>query len=712
MGGQIAIGLLILGVGIAGHPVAVHAAATEALQEQVTAIFQQRCSACHGPAGVRRYDEAKGGFDYVLDLDRLAAGGKLINPGDPQASKLFSLVSRDKMPYGADTFAEEPVPDDEKAVIHAWIASLGQPQDNKRALLSDQFILDSIAADLAALPAPRRRQARHVTLTHLFNAGEPEDRLEVYRQGVGKLFNSLTWESKPVIPQAIDADATILRVFLDELGWSGGLWTDIATFDLNELNNLNNAANNFNPDDARSLAYGKATPAAGPDLKRRGFLRRTDPDEAPYVYLKADWFAFVTSRPPLYHDILEMPFTLNGIEKFLDVDRRANIKEHRVARAGMVESGVGLNNRLVERHDAKWGAYWLSYDFGEDLEDQDLLRYPLGPYGFSASFRHDGGEAIFNLPNGLQAYLLVTDEGFRIDKAPINIVQDATHPTDSTIINGASCFSCHADGMNAAKDEVCAFAQTAGSFTPEQLSEIEALYPPDEVFQPLLTADRDRFHQALRNAGIDPALRDPQGNEPITALIRRFERPLDLKLAAAEFGLDTTQFLSRLDQTNDKDLKDITARLKQANLPRNQFITAFSDIQKVTNNDKLQIPQLADLAPAQEKADKLADLRKLAELTAARREPAIAPVPDDKAWLVQLASGQKLDASEWDGGQLKEEHAALIGELAFRIEKAKLDQGTFYRIQFGPLDNRNQAKALCERLESADQACLVVQPQT
>ena len=90
----------------------------------------------------------------------LATAGKLINPGNPQDSKLFTMVSRNQMPDGADTFAEDPVPEEEKAIIQAWIASLDQSQGSQRALITDQFILDSIAADLAAMPGPRQFQAR------------------------------------------------------------------------------------------------------------------------------------------------------------------------------------------------------------------------------------------------------------------------------------------------------------------------------------------------------------------------------------------------------------------------------------------------------------------------------------------------------------------------------------------------------------------------
>ena len=59
----------------------------------------------------------------------------------------------------------------------------------------------------------------------------------------------------------------------------------------------------------------------------------------------------------------------------------------------------------------------------------NLFRFPLGP-AFAdnpfpnQAFEHAGGEIIFNLPNGLQGYLLVDAKGDRIDAGPIDIVGD------------------------------------------------------------------------------------------------------------------------------------------------------------------------------------------------------------------------------------------------------------------------------------------------
>lgn len=575
---------------------AVEASLAE-LTPQVEAIFNARCTACHGPANVRRYDEAKGGFDYVLDLDRLAAARKLVSPGDPEGSKLYSLVASDEMPAGAKVFAEEPVPDAEKEVIRQWIAALGADQlAGAQDFISDADILAAIEADLATLPAAQADTTRYVSMAHLHNGGEDAGQLEIYRQGITKLVNSLSWQPEVVEPVAVGPANTLIRIDLPALGWSAGLWQDIASFNLNEYS-LTAAAFNILGDQDRARSYGKAT--------AMGAFRFADAateryDHPAFGFLKADWFAFVTARPPLYHDILNLPGNAAALEKRLGVDRRENIAEHRVMRAAVADSGVSLANRLVERHDAEYGAYWISYDFAENVGTQDLFAHPLGPYGsvFSA-FRHDAGEIIFNLPNGFQAYLLATDEGFRVDTAPQAIVQDSLHPNDSTVINGASCIACHADGMNAITDEIRPYVLAADTFSAAERDEILAIYPEDAVFQAALRGDKKRFQDALAAAGVDPGLRDSQGNEPTTSLIRRFERPVGYALAAAEFGLTTEQFAQRVNATGNVDLADINNRLNATDLPREQFVTAFVTLAKnIVEDSDFTVPELIDPAAA------------------------------------------------------------------------------------------------------------------
>lgn len=87
--------------------------------------------------------------------------------------------------------------------------------------------------------------------------------------------------------------------------------------------------------------------------------------------------------------------------------------------------------------------------------------------------------------------------------------------------------------------------------------------------------------------------------------------------------------------------------------------------------------------------------------------PAVAPVD---AWRIQLAavSSRASAVSEWD--RLKNRNADLLGTLDLNVQSVKLDSGTFYRIQAGPLADGPAARSLCDALKGRNQACLIVAP--
>ncbi len=173
--------------------------------------------------------------------------------------------------------------------------------------------------------------------------------------------------------------------------------------------------------------------------------------EMPYV--RIDWFVFAASKPPLYHVLLNLPQTDAALEDLLRVNVAANIQQERAIRAAFNRSGVSQHNRLIEWHKSPYGSYWKSYDFGGSTGQKNLFQYPLGPTGSQENFKHDGGEIIFSLPNGLQGYLLVDEAGRRIDQGPTSIVSDPKRP-DKTVTNGVSCMSCHYTGVIPKRDEV------------------------------------------------------------------------------------------------------------------------------------------------------------------------------------------------------------------------------------------------------------------
>ena len=167
----------------------------------------------------------------------------------------------------------------------------------------------------------------------------------------------------------------------------------------------------------------------------------------PFVHV--DWFLATASLPPLYHDILDLPETDDELERELGIDVAKNLQSaqgFRVWRAGLNDSGVSKNNRVVERHQFQHGAYWKSYDFAGNVGVRNIFDHPL-------TFRHDGGEIVFNLPNGLQAYYISDASGSRIDEAPTRIVSNPDE-RDGIVRNGISCIGCHTEGMKTFEDEV------------------------------------------------------------------------------------------------------------------------------------------------------------------------------------------------------------------------------------------------------------------
>src|SRR5262249_41159388 len=157
-----------------------------------------------------------------------------------------------------------------------------------------------------------------------------------------------------------DAAKTILRIDLRDLEWDEGVWDAIL------------AANPY------GVRYQHATAKAC-----SAHTHTTLP------HVRADWFVFAASKPPLYHQVLRLPDTVAALEKRLEVEAEKNIRQERVWRAGFNGSGVSRNNRVIERHRSAYGAYWKSYDFAGNVGRQNLFQHPLGPGQRADEFQHD-----------------------------------------------------------------------------------------------------------------------------------------------------------------------------------------------------------------------------------------------------------------------------------------------------------------------------------
>ena len=235
----------------------------------------------------------------------------------------------------------------------------------------------------------------------------------------------------------------------------------------------------------------------------------------------ADWFIAQASLPPLYHDLLSLPLTDRELETRLEVDVIRNILNApgvRVWRAGTNNSGVSNNNRVIERHSSQHGAYWKSYDFAGSVGTQNIFTHPL-------SFTHDGGEVVFNLPNGLQGYYVTNATGFRLDDAPINIVSNPA-ASDPTVRNGLSCFGCHTEGMKTFEDEVRSVIESNATPAYDKEQALR-LYVEQSEMDALLQKDTDRYKEALEATGGEFG-----GIEPISRFHEVFQGTVDAAYAA------------------------------------------------------------------------------------------------------------------------------------------------------------------------------------
>ena len=279
-----------------------------------------------------------------------------------------------------------------------------------------------------------------------------------------------------------------------------------------------------------------------------------------------DWFVATASLPPLYHDLLSLPLTDRELDTRLEVDVVRNLLNApgvRVWRAGTNDSGVSTNNRVLERHTSRYGAYWKSYDFAGSVGTQNIFTHPL-------SFTHDGGEAIFNLPNGLQGYYLVNASGSRLDGAPINIVSNPA-ASDPTVRNGLSCFGCHTEGMKTFEDQVRSVIESNTNPTYDKAQALR-LYVEQSKMDTLLGEDMDRYRAALVKTGgtVDDI-------EPIQRFHEVFEGPVDVAYAAAVVGLETEVFLNKIKE--NVGLQNIGLLvLESGSMKRDAWTSSFGDI--------------------------------------------------------------------------------------------------------------------------------------
>jgi hypothetical protein len=516
------------------------------LADQAEGILTQYCASCHSGGN------KQGGFGDVLDVEKMIAQGKIV-PKEPDGSKLFMLVMGGIMPRTMSKPSQ-----DEVDALSAWIgcgardwnSGLGGSAQGQAAYLSIDQRLLLMYEDLRGIANPSDRQRmRYIDLSHFANAGSSDDDIELYRQSVSLLVNSLSTGNRVVAPEPIDADQLLYRIDLRNYGWSERTW-DLITADYPY-------AVRYDPD-SRLFPFDE-------DLAQS--IREDTQTVVPNI--QADWLLAHASAAPLYYDILEFPGNILELARDLGVDVNQEIEDSQVARAGFASSGVSVNNRVIERHEQPGfgGAFWLSYDFSSSEGEQNVFANP-------DDFRQEAGEGFFNLPNGLQAYFIQDANFNRVDKADPAVVTDP-HSRDRAVSPGLSCMGgCHLNqGVISKDDELREYIESSGPDAATRERTFE-LYPEIDEMRALMQADSERYLEAVSETGYQP------GDEnAINLQVRKHQDVLSLADVAATLGITEDELLDAISaspQTFPEEI--VTLRGTNGTIYRDTLDEVFDEV--------------------------------------------------------------------------------------------------------------------------------------
>jgi cytochrome c553 len=520
------------------------ATACSTAPQKAQAALTTYCSSCHGNVAM-----PKAGFNTILEVDALLTSGKVV-ANEPEMSIIFKRISAGSMPP-ADVKKRPGAAD--IAAIKEWIScgaeDFNAPNAQALAFMSIDTRLRLVLDDLRSISNPiDRERMRYIDLSSLSNAGISGDQLQVYREAVSFLLNSLSRGRTVVAPDAIDKDKLLYRLDLRDYLWDEQTWNQLE--DLYPYSVIYDQDSRLYPFDEVSAEQ----------------IRQETNTQIPMI--QGDWFLSHASRPPLYYSLLELPDTLQGLEQQLGVDIQRNIDTEQVLRSGFANAGPSQNNRVIERHElgGNRGALWLSYDFGSNLDDQNIFANPL-------DFQEDGGEMIFNLENGLQGYYVADAAGNRLDKAPNNVVQDPAS-RDGAVEAGLSCMNCHqTDGQLPKYDEIRDFQLSAGANAGE-IEAVLAIYVPRAELQAAFDEDQNRYRTARSALSITKVT-----NTTMHALDDTHLGIVDLNGVASVVGLKSTDLQRSIDASPQAFPPEIvTLRTKGGGIQRDSFESIIGDL--------------------------------------------------------------------------------------------------------------------------------------
>lgn len=362
--------------------------------------------------------------------------------------------------------------------------------------------IDTIHEDLKTVPTELRPFTRYLALLNLPEK-EREDALMVLSGHI----NGLSKEAKIVSPVAIKG---LARINISDYGWKSQTWEKFAETDPYFHIQVTKvypwgggnwpgtttpyAKGSFNVIDKQSAI---APWLIGNEADKASLAVIINETKSQAFLLRADWWfantAIQEGKTVGYYGMLELK-NQKDFETVIGFD--AKIADKREQRRVVIESGIALQPRRIERAKAIDGGLWKTSDSANATEEHDPSLFLRNDLKFDAT------EQFAPLPNGMPVWWLGNSKGERQDKAPDNVVGGDRKGTgnDTRLHINLSCIRCHLSrkGENCIKDLNEAPIEKVLSKDYEEQKEITRQYFRDLVR--LIKQDREGFEASIKES--------------------------------------------------------------------------------------------------------------------------------------------------------------------------------------------------------------------